>query len=116
MSAKLLDFVSSLSRVSKNSAVLVEGKRDREALDLLGVRNVFTIAGIRLTDLPDILEDYRNVVLLFDLDKHGEKLTQKVKAILIKEGYILIEEFRNRLKDLGIIHVEDLYEEVRGSK
>ncbi len=116
MDKNLKDFIDELRKASESSAVLVEGKRDRFALEYAGVRNVFTIGGLRLTDLPDVLEGYSHVVILFDLDKHGERLTQKVRSILSREGYILIEEFREKLRQMGIMHVEELYEEVRGSK
>ena len=112
----LLDFVRSLSEASKECILLVEGKRDKQALERLGVKNILTIGGIRLRDLPDILEGYSCVILLFDLDKHGERLTEKVKDILSREGYILIERFRDALKELGIMYVEELYEEVGCSK
>jgi len=37
-------------------------------------------------------------------------------AILCSQGYILIDEFREKLKEYGVICVEDLYEKVRGAK
>ncbi len=42
--------------MSQSSAVLVEGKRDRQALQRLGIKNIFTLEGKRLTDLPNLLE------------------------------------------------------------
>ena len=32
------------------------------------------------------------------------------------QGYILIDEFREKLKECGVVYVEDLYEKVRGAK
>ncbi len=115
MDKNLRVFIDALKKTSKSSVVLVEGKRDKYALEYVGVKNVFTIGGLRLTDLPDVLEGYSHVVLLFDLDKHGERLTQKVRNILSREGYILIEEFRKKLRDIGITHMEELHERVRSS-
>ncbi|MEJ5338162.1 MAG: toprim domain-containing protein [Aquificaceae bacterium] len=103
-----------LREASQGRAVLVEGKRDRWALQRFGIKNVFTLEGKRLSDLPDLLEDFREVVLLFDLDKHGERINTKVKEILEKQGYILIEDFREELRNKGIIYVEDLHGEVGG--
>jgi len=100
-----------LREASKRSAVLVEGKRDRRALQCLGVKNIFTLEGKRFSDLPDLLEGFKEVVLLFDLDKHGERINLKVKEILTSQGYILIEDFREELKELGILFVEDIYGE-----
>ncbi len=116
MKDNLKSFVKSLSEASKTSAVLVEGKRDKWALESLGVKNIFTIAGIRLTDLPDLLEGFSNVILLFDLDKHGESLFKKARLILSREGYILIEDYREKLKEFGITCVEDIYEKIGSSE
>ncbi|MFN3870504.1 MAG: toprim domain-containing protein [Aquificaceae bacterium] len=102
------DWIKRLKEASKSRAVLVEGKRDREALVKLGVRNIFTLEGKRFSDLPDLLEGYREVILLFDLDKHGERINQRVKTLLASQGYILIEEFREELRKNGILYVEDL--------
>ncbi|MFN3976591.1 MAG: toprim domain-containing protein [Aquificaceae bacterium] len=104
----LTEWIKKLKEASQDRAVLVEGKRDKRALTKLGVKNVFTLEGKRFSDLPDLLEGYREVILLFDLDKHGERINQKVKTLLASEGYILIEEFREELRKIGIFYVEDL--------
>ncbi len=109
-------WLKKLREVSQNSAVLVEGKKDRQALQKLGIKNIFTLEGKRLTDLPDLLEGFEKVVLLFDLDKHGERINSKVKEILTKQGYILIEDFREELRTKGIIYVEDIDGKGRTSK
>ncbi|MFN3813140.1 MAG: toprim domain-containing protein [Aquificaceae bacterium] len=111
----LHELISDLRKASEGRAVLVEGKRDLKALKSLGVKNVYTIAGKRLTDLPDLLEDFKEVILLFDLDTHGERINTRVRNILSPQGYILIEEFRERLGYIGILFVEELYEKVRSS-
>lgn len=103
-----------LREASQNRAVLVEGKRDRMVLQRYGVRNIFTLEGKRLTDLPDLLEGFGEVVLLLDLDRHGERIKAKVGEILKKQGYILIEDFREELREKGIICVEDIDGEISG--
>ncbi len=111
----LHELIRDLKRASEEKAVLVEGKRDLEALKRLGIKNVYVIAGKRLTDLPDLLEGFKEVILLFDLDMHGERINRRVKDILSSQGYILIEEFRERLRHTDILFVEELYEKVRDS-
>jgi len=63
----LADWIQRLREASKDRAVLVEGKRDKQALSKLGIKNVFTLEGKRFADLPDLLEGYSEVILLFDL-------------------------------------------------
>ncbi|WP_340690628.1 toprim domain-containing protein [Hydrogenobacter thermophilus] len=113
MEKPLSAFVRDLREASKDRAVLVEGKRDRESLIKLGIKNVFTLGGKRFADLPDMLEDFSEVILLFDLDKHGERINRKVRDILSTQGYILIEDFRERMRGLNLLFVEELYEKVR---
>ncbi len=110
----LKDLLDELRCASKTAVIVVEGRRDREALKKLGIDNVMTIAGKRLTDLAEILEGKTLVIPLFDLDTHGERIHQKVVAILSSQGYILKTEYRDKLRKLGVIYVEDLYEKVRG--
>jgi len=104
----LEDWLRRLREASKTRAVLVEGKRDRQALLRYGIKNVFTLEGKRFADLPELLEGFSEVILLFDLDSHGERINSKVKALLTSQGYILIEDFREELRSLGIKFVEDI--------
>ncbi|MEN3034209.1 MAG: toprim domain-containing protein [Aquificaceae bacterium] len=104
--SKLHSWIDELSRAK--GVVLVEGRNDLRALARFGIKNIKTIEARRLRDLPDLLEGFSQVILLFDNDSHGERLTQKVKSFLTREGYIVNESFRERLKELGVICVEDL--------
>ncbi len=55
--------------------VFVEGKRDREALALLGCRNVLTISGNLRMSCDRIAEKgVGKVFVLTDLDRRGEQL------------------------------------------
>ncbi len=114
MREALINFVRDLRDASKDKAILVEGKRDRESLEMLGIRNVFTLGGRRFRDLPDLLEGFSEVIPLFDLDPHGERINRKIKDILSSQGYILIEDFRDTMRELNLLFVEELYEKVRG--
>ncbi|MGB9873822.1 MAG: toprim domain-containing protein [Hydrogenobacter sp.] len=115
MEKALEDFLKDLRSASQTRAVLVEGRRDKQALERFGIKNVLTLGGKRFTDLPDLLEGFSEVILLFDLDKQGEKINRKVKDILSTQGYILIEDFRDKMRELDILFVEELYEKVRGA-
>ena len=55
--------------------IFVEGKRDREALALLGCRNVLTISGnLRISCDRLANEGIGTVFILTDLDRRGEQL------------------------------------------
>ena len=105
----LQDWAKKLKNLSRDYPVLVEGKRDKEALIRIGVSNVLTLGGRRIADLPDLLEgNSQGAILLYDLDKQGERIGNKVREILISQGFQVIEVFREYLREAGIIHIEEL--------
>jgi len=68
------DWLKRLKEASSRYPVLVEGRRDAEALKRFGVRNVITLAGRRFADIADFIESRsEGAILLYDLDPHGEK-------------------------------------------
>ena len=107
------DWINKLKEEDRNpeTIILVEGKRDKEKLFKLGIRNVMDLKGRRYYDvLEDIADHYNNAILLFDLDKHGERIFKKFKDMLEKEGVKTISSYREYLKNLTIEEVEDLPE------
>lgn len=105
----LRDWIKKLKEFQKEAIILVEGKNDKKALAKFSIKNVLDLSGKRYGDLIDLLEGKtEKVVLLFDLDPHGERINQKIKELLTSQGFEVIEDFRNFLKKLNIIHIEDL--------
>ncbi|MDD5339929.1 MAG: hypothetical protein PHV13_01630 [Candidatus ainarchaeum sp.] len=69
---KLLD---KILKQLREGWVFVEGKRDREALALLGCRNVLTISGNLRISCDRVAEKgVETVFVLTDLDRRGEQL------------------------------------------
>ena len=109
------DWVKSLKEVSQSYPILVEGKRDVRALKRFGIKNVISLSGRRFADIPDLLEGRaEGVVLLFDLDPHGERINRKISRLLRSQGFLAIEDFREYLREAGIIHIEELGEYGKG--
>lgn len=105
----LSEWIRSLREISERYPILVEGKRDVLALRRLGIKNVMSVSGKRLADIPDLLEGrWEGVVLLFDLDPHGERLREKTSKLLESQGFLVVEDFREYLREAGIIHIEEL--------
>ncbi|WKT57546.1 toprim domain-containing protein [Candidatus Nitrosotenuis chungbukensis] len=73
------EFIDSLNS-EKESAVIVEGKRDSAALKKLGftekVLEFHRFGG--LTKFADSVSDHKNLILLFDSDRKGKYLTRRV--------------------------------------
>lgn len=76
---EIKEFINSLNS-EKESAVIVEGKHDSEALKKLGftekVLEFHRFGG--LTKFADSVSDHKNLIILFDSDRKGKYLTRRV--------------------------------------
>ena len=112
--SEFLDFEDWKEKLREESlksdvCVLVEGINDLRKLLRYGVQNIIVLKGQRFYDVAEkILENCDKVILLFDLDKHGNKMTQQFKKILENEGVEVNLSFREFLKNLNIEEIENL--------
>lgn len=103
------DWLKKLKMASENLVVLVEGKRDVQALEKYGIRNIMDLSGKRFADIPDLIEGkYEGAILLFDLDEKGERINSNMGQILRSQGFVVMEDFREFLKEKGIEYIEDI--------
>lgn len=83
---ELREFVNQINNESaKDSLILVEGKRDLEALSYLGCSgNIQIYHNYKsIVDLTDNFRDkYKKLILLLDLDDTGKYMTRKISHIL----------------------------------
>ncbi|MEZ0323442.1 MAG: toprim domain-containing protein [Hydrogenothermaceae bacterium] len=102
---KLLRDRSSEDRV----CVLVEGKRDFKKLSSFDIKNIYTLKGKRFYDVvEEIVENFDTCIILFDLDKHGEKMTLKFSQLLSSEGVEVDTSFREFLRNFNIEEIENI--------
>jgi 5S rRNA maturation endonuclease (ribonuclease M5) len=95
-------------------AILVEGKRDKSALESLGIDNVYALKGKPFHDAAEELsENFEGVVLLTDLDKQGEAIFQKLQKLLPSYGLKVDGLFREKLSSSGVKFVEKIPEEIK---
>jgi 5S rRNA maturation endonuclease (ribonuclease M5) len=100
------------SDAENNSLIVVEGKRDKEALESLGFRGKILML-CHSGGMKNLIENadlHRKMVLLLDLDKEGKALTGRTAKLL--QGRAIVDlSYR---KELGAIakgrirHVEEL--------
>lgn len=114
--ASLEDWKNKLIELSlnENVSILVEGKKDVRTLKNLGVENLFPLKGRRFYDVLEELEDKVLVVLLFDLDRQGEKIFKKFLFILQREGIPVDTTFREYLKQFEIEEIEHIDRLLKG--
>ncbi|MEJ5173259.1 MAG: toprim domain-containing protein [Hydrogenothermaceae bacterium] len=102
---KVLRDKSSENRV----CVLVEGKRDFVKLSSFNIQNIYTLKGKRFYDVVEEIIDNCDVcIILFDLDKHGEKMTLKFSQLLSSEGVEIDTSFREFLRNFNIEEIENI--------
>jgi 5S rRNA maturation endonuclease (ribonuclease M5) len=98
-----------LKNDSKNAAVLVEGKKDKLALEKFGIKNIITIKKPLYEIVETISENFSTCILLLDLDREGNKLYKRLKDDLQKHGVKVDSKFRSFLfKHTGLKEIEGL--------
>lgn len=91
--------------------ILVEGKKDKTALNNLGIKNILDISGKPHYKYIDIIIEIKPkfCVILFDLDKEGKKLYSKFKNQLQKSGIKVDTKFREFLfKNTKLSQIEGI--------
>ena len=96
---ELREFVNQINNEStKDSVILVEGKRDLEALSYLGCSgNIQIYHNYKsIVDLADNIRiKYKKLILLLDLDDTGKIMTRKISHLL-NQRYI-DNYYRNKI-------------------
>lgn len=94
-------------KMLKNEVVFVEGKRDVEALERLGISSI-PIVG-RVESAIKKVEGSKRVVLLMDLDIKGNQLAERTAELLWSEGVKVDCESRKKLgRILRVKYFEEL--------
>ncbi|HLC85720.1 MAG TPA: hypothetical protein VJG30_00315 [Candidatus Nanoarchaeia archaeon] len=86
--------------------VIAEGKKDKIALNNLGILNIKILNKALFKIIEDI--DDKEVVILTDLDKKGRELYHKLNSGLQRKGIKVNNNFRNILFRTGLSHIEGL--------
>lgn len=105
----LEDWLNKLKNSEK--PILVEGKKDKLALENLGIKN--KIITLKKRPLFKVIEDFsdkhKECILLTDLDNEGKKLFGKLNSGLVHHGVKIDVSFRNFLfRKTGVRQIEEL--------
>lgn len=94
---------------SSKKLIIVEGKKDKFALERLGIKNVISISRKPLYSFIDLI-NAKEVIILTDLDRTGKKLYSVLKHNLQAKGIKIDNYFREYLfKKSKITQIEGLY-------
>ena len=88
-------FLEEVKRL-KGSRIIVEGKKDKEALSKLGIKNVLCLNNRPLHRIAESTK-CGEVVILTDLDREGKRLYSTLKAEFQRNGIKVNDRFRNYL-------------------
>ncbi|MEM5790592.1 MAG: toprim domain-containing protein [Candidatus Aenigmatarchaeota archaeon] len=93
----------------KDYQVIVEGKKDREAMEKLGFKNIVEISGKNFSLILNEIEEKNKVVILTDFDNEGEEMAKELSKFLISHGFKVDCIERKILRDLLCIKkIEEL--------
>jgi 5S rRNA maturation endonuclease (ribonuclease M5) len=106
---KLLDRVMKELKES-GAPLLVEGKRDREALERIGVKNRILLVNMSPDKLCQRVSKVADeAVILTDFDEAGQKLCKRVEEALYSYNVLPNTEVRRKLRYLlGVYNFEDI--------
>ena len=89
--------------------MVVEGIKDKTALEHLGFTNVMVLKKPLYAVVEDVAMQSKNVVILTDLDSKGKELYSKLSKDLQKHGVNVDNRFRKFLfKNTSLRQIEGL--------
>lgn len=113
MNEELIEEIKKLKEA--DFIIIVEGKKDKSALEKFGVKNIITLSKKPLfAVIEDIVAEKKEVVILTDLDKKGKQLYGKLNSGLQKFGVKVNNKFREFLfKKTKLRQIEGIYNHVK---
>ena len=97
---KKIDELSNLIEKVKNSntLIIVEGRKDKAALQKLGLTNIIELNKKPLFQLvEEVSSSNKECIILTDLDKKGKEIYGKLNSNLQKHGVRINNKFREFL-------------------
>ena len=121
---KINEFIRTLNHESENgSIVVVEGKRDSEALTKLGFIGEVTEYN-RFKGILDFVDSHqmteKKIILLLDMDRTGKYLTSRLVSLFQQRGSNVNLAYKRKLCEITngkVRHIEDIvyYQNLLGS-
>jgi 5S rRNA maturation endonuclease (ribonuclease M5) len=101
-------FIERLRKASEEKIVLVEGAKDKNALESLGVKNIMTLKKPLYAVVEDIVSSGKDCVILTDLDKKGKEIYARVSSKLKQSGVKVDNRFREFLFETRLRQIEGI--------
>lgn len=82
----------------RGAAVVVEGEDDADALNRIGIANLFLVSTEGIRRMCEELEGKEEVIILTDFDSEGEEINERISEGLTSFGVRVNRELRERFK------------------
>ncbi|MBI4182260.1 MAG: toprim domain-containing protein [Candidatus Aenigmarchaeota archaeon] len=94
----------------REAVVVVEGTRDRLALEGLGMSRIVPLNGRSLANVAEELARLRppEVVILTDFDREGRALHARLRTLLARYGVRANPRLRHMVRQFGWTRIEDM--------
>ena len=99
MNKKIEEFNNLIEKIkNSNTLIIVEGKKDKVALQKLGINNIMELSKKPLFQIvEEIANSNDECIILTDLDKKGKEIYGKLNSNLQKHGVRINNKFREFL-------------------
>lgn len=106
--------ISKLLEESETHAIIVEGPHDKSALEALGVVNVHAIGSMPEYEFAEnIARDFREVILLLDLDKEGKRKTHHLTEVFQSLGVKVERRYANEIRKTELRNIEGIMTHIK---
>ena len=102
------EFIEKLKKASKEKIVVVEGIKDKKALEDLGVKNVMVLRKPLYLVSEYIEKTGKDCIILTDLDKQGKRLYAMLNHNLNQLGVRIDNSFREFLFKTKLRQIEGI--------
>lgn len=96
--------------MASDKLIIVEGSKDKSALESLGITHIFTLNGKPIFQVIEEVADLaKECIILTDFDNEGKKLYGKLNSGLQRLGVKVDHNFREFLiKKTKLSHIEGI--------
>jgi 5S rRNA maturation endonuclease (ribonuclease M5) len=102
------EFLEKLKKDSKEKIVIVEGPKDKKALEGFGIKNIIVLRKPLYLVVEHIVNTGKDCIILTDLDKKGKELYGKLASSLKQFGVNVDDKPREFLFKTKIRQIEGL--------
>jgi len=105
------EFEEKLNKLKQaDNIIIVEGIKDKKALQELGIKNIVTLNKKPLFHIiEEVSKKNKKITILTDFDKKGKQLYGKLNSGLQRQGVKVDKRFREFLqKNTKLSHIEGL--------